>query len=60
VCLFLSALCRTSSARARLGGVVVDRGVCGGTPIFPQGMALRPEECTKLTGPSVAITIEIC
>jgi hypothetical protein len=36
----LSLLCRTSSTSARLVGV----------------MALRPEECTKLTGPSVAMT----
>jgi hypothetical protein len=43
-----------SSASTRLFGVVVARGVCGYTPIFPQGLAVRPEKRDKLTRLSLA------
>lgn len=51
VCYFHALLCCLSSASARRVGV----GVCGCTPIFPWGKALRPEQCDKSTRPSLAI-----
>jgi hypothetical protein len=50
-CRLHALLCCTWRAGAR---VVGGRGVCGSTPIFPQGMALPPEKCNKLTRPSHA------
>jgi hypothetical protein len=43
---------------ARLVRVVVTVGAMFGfTPIFPQGMALCPKECDKLTRPSLTIVL---
>jgi hypothetical protein len=41
-------LCYLSSAGATLVEAVSGRGVCGCTPIFPEDMALRSEECNKV------------
>jgi hypothetical protein len=43
-----------SSAGTRLVEAESVRGVCGCAPILAKGMALRPEECNKLSRPSFA------
>jgi hypothetical protein len=57
VCHFHAVLCCLPGASARLVEIGSGRGVCGYTPIFPSGMALRPEECYKLARPSFACII---
>jgi hypothetical protein len=47
-------LCCLTITGARLDETVRVGGVCGCTPIFPEGVALCPEECNKLARPSFA------
>jgi hypothetical protein len=46
--------CCLTIVGARLDETVRGGGVCGCTPIFPEGVALCPEECNKLARPSFA------
>jgi hypothetical protein len=47
-------LCCLTITGARLYKTVRVGGVCGCTPIFPEGVGLRPDECNKLARPSFA------
>jgi hypothetical protein len=57
VCHGRDVLCCLTSVGARLDETVRGGGVCGYTPIFPEGVALCLEECNKLARPSFACIV---
>jgi hypothetical protein len=58
VCQFhLLLCCLTGAGAGFIGAVVVARCVCGCTPVFPERVALRPEEFDELAGPLRAVVI---
>jgi hypothetical protein len=51
VCRFHTLLCRLSGASARVVWAAFSRCVCNCAPVFPEGVAVPPEELNKFFRP---------
>jgi hypothetical protein len=57
ICHFHSLLCRLSRASAGVVGTGFPRCVCDCAPLFPEGVAVRPEELNEFFRPLLACVV---
>jgi hypothetical protein len=57
ICHFHSLLCRLPRASAGVVGAGFPRCVCDCAPLFPEGVAVRPEELNEFFRPLLACVV---